>query len=314
MSVKIKKINGYELEGSGGVTSWNDLEDRPFYTEGGGSVELMPETQAIDTGDGTFVIPENVPQLTVGETYTVKYNGAVYECVAQDASALVTGGICIGNGTSLGLSGNNEPFAAVIGEEDGQLIMMILPLDGATEVTISISQGGEIIHKLDNKYLDLDWLPIMEREVIIPEVTVSITDSNNPYAEIPNSYVYLADRTEVGVYINGKYYDGVVCIDSDGTYIAGAGSESNVEGVAQRYPFDDKYIIALSESTGQAVFATQVVGTYTVKVVGKNVVANKIPEEFLPDTVATKEWVEELLGGMLDELDDLVGNDKTEEG
>lgn len=48
--------------------------------------------------------------LTVGETYFIKWNGTVYECVAQDLSAMMEGTVAVGNLSPLGLSGDNEPF------------------------------------------------------------------------------------------------------------------------------------------------------------------------------------------------------------
>lgn len=48
--------------------------------------------------------------LTVGETYHVKWDETEYEVVAQDASAMASGMVAMGNLTSFGGIGNNEPF------------------------------------------------------------------------------------------------------------------------------------------------------------------------------------------------------------
>ena len=37
---------------------------------------------------------------------------------------------------------------------------MVIPLDGSNPFTVSVKRKAEIIHKLDNKYLDLDWLSV----------------------------------------------------------------------------------------------------------------------------------------------------------
>lgn len=45
--------------------------------------------------------------LRKGHTYTVKFDGYTYECVAYE----LDGVICIGNATLVGqIGGNNEPF------------------------------------------------------------------------------------------------------------------------------------------------------------------------------------------------------------
>ena len=45
--------------------------------------------------------------LKKGHTYTVKFDGNTYECVAYE----LNGVICIGNATLVGqIGGNNEPF------------------------------------------------------------------------------------------------------------------------------------------------------------------------------------------------------------
>ena len=138
-----------------GVTSWNQLEDKPFYAETAVRevlAECQPEMRSSDT-ETAFVITETAEPFVVGETYTVKWNGVDYDCVAQDASAAMVGMVVIGNGSSLPsslqLSGNDEPF--IIARNDSALAAYAL--DGSTTLTISIRQETETIHKLDNKFL-----------------------------------------------------------------------------------------------------------------------------------------------------------------
>ena len=50
--------------------------------------------------------------LIKGNTYTVKFDGNTYECVAYELGGV----ICIGNAKLVGqIGGNNEPF--IIGED-----------------------------------------------------------------------------------------------------------------------------------------------------------------------------------------------------
>ena len=78
--------------------------------------------------------------LIAGETYFVKWDKNVYECVAQDVSAMLPGTVAIGNISAFtGGAGNNEPF--VIGSMGEKLIF--LALDAQTSHTIGIYRGGE---------------------------------------------------------------------------------------------------------------------------------------------------------------------------
>lgn len=51
--------------------------------------------------------------LKTGVEYTVTWDDAVYVCEGQDINALMPGAVAIGNGTSFGYKGNNEPFILV---------------------------------------------------------------------------------------------------------------------------------------------------------------------------------------------------------
>lgn len=66
------------IEAGGGVTSWNDLTDKPFKAELPVTVVLSSTT--IEDRNGYSV--EFNEQLIEGETYTVVYNGKIYTCVA----------------------------------------------------------------------------------------------------------------------------------------------------------------------------------------------------------------------------------------
>lgn len=123
------------------------------YTEKLKMVEILPETEAILVDEGTFAVMENVPDLVIGDTYVVKYNGVEYECVGQDASAMTPEAVLLGDGSLFGGSTNGEPFAVIEAEEGSMRMLMIAPIDNASSVTISIKGNGEVVHKIDEKYL-----------------------------------------------------------------------------------------------------------------------------------------------------------------
>ena len=151
------------------------LPDGVPYVEKG-TVEVLAECQPVlDEGDGTFYLtPTNTP--TAGDICTVNWNGTEYVCVAQDMSAMMTGATLLGDGTNFGLSGGNgEPFAIVLGAQAGQNMGVISPLDGTTELTISIYADGKIYHKLGKEFLPPEAL----NNVLV--VLQKETDENGNY-------------------------------------------------------------------------------------------------------------------------------------
>lgn len=152
--------------GSGGVSSWNELTDKPFYTEMGNGV-ILPETAAMFVEDqGVFAIADPVA-LVIGEEYSVSWNGVPYSCVAlpyEEEGVLM--GAMLGNvGAMTGESMTEEPFLVIcvtpeMMEVTGSPVgIMIMPLDGSESVTLSISGLMEIVHPIDKKYLPKAAIP-----------------------------------------------------------------------------------------------------------------------------------------------------------
>lgn len=120
--------------GGGGASSWNDLADKPFGEDAEGNITKLDnkyldilekrELKKTVLGETTYTFTflsdlgafgKNVMPapctLTLGETYTVTWDGEKYVCETQDASALFgDSAVGLGNLSSVGLSGNGEPF------------------------------------------------------------------------------------------------------------------------------------------------------------------------------------------------------------
>ena len=114
----------------------------------GASVVIYPDaTLSYFPDDGAFLITTPWEKtITAGGLYTVKYNGAEYDCraVTMDNGVLV-----LGKASQLGLPGGNEdaPFVMMVMitdtpdyTADGLPIYgAVMPLDGATELTLGIT-------------------------------------------------------------------------------------------------------------------------------------------------------------------------------
>ena len=111
--------------------------------------------------------------LTVGQAYTVFFNGAYYSCTAEEYTSDI---IILGNGAPLGLAGNAEPFYLMQAVDSGETIQFIVVLDGSESIQFSISKG-EIKH-LDNKFLDLEWYAD-SKEVVLAEGDVTFASAGS---------------------------------------------------------------------------------------------------------------------------------------
>lgn len=134
-----------DANSSGGITSWNDLTDKPF-GETKAQFELVPETKLEYSGVyGCFVLTGSLA-IVEGQEYTVVWNGTPYVCVAKVNEI---GTLNLGNMNSIGGEDTEEPFLIQIGVLRGETA--VNALDNSSEVSIKIL--GYEVKKIDVKYL-----------------------------------------------------------------------------------------------------------------------------------------------------------------
>lgn len=148
--------------GGGGVSSWNDLTDKPFYEESR-EVEIFPEQELTLTGSsGTYTL-ESSPALFVlveGETYRVVLDSTEYELVCT------VGEHGIPALSHYVLNESGEPTdgtfiiqyasAEVIGTEGGATAVAVIDSSNTANHTLCIYQNGTTVKTLDAKYLPMD--------------------------------------------------------------------------------------------------------------------------------------------------------------
>lgn len=158
--------------GSGGAQAdWNAAEgeaghvlNRTHWVEESGV--LLEETDAVESTDPNFGKCWNInnaPNLTIGETYTIVYNGVPYDCVCQAApDGLVSdpAAAAMGNFSVIGGANTGEPFAMMI--LPAYQTIVNLDLTGAASVRIGIM--GEVYHKLDPNFMPVLFVKFAERE------------------------------------------------------------------------------------------------------------------------------------------------------
>lgn len=117
-------------------------------TEGGaaetGEAEAIFEEQTLDgftlmEAYNLHGYPSGVLiELVEGETYQVTWDGKPYFCKAIDVSAVISGGIAIGDGSAYGYPGNGEPFMILATPGYTQFFAF----DDAASHTVSIIKGS----------------------------------------------------------------------------------------------------------------------------------------------------------------------------
>ncbi len=291
------------------------LPDGVPYSEGGGKVEVLPETTLTapdpENDPGMFDIATPI-SLSIGERYTVNVDGTEYQGTAVDGATLspdAAGMTWLFNDGADIFAGEGMVFCVMayppeVLEEAGYYAMLVLA-SGATTCTISIYQDGETIHRLDNKFLSLDWLPIMsERETTLFDGDIDFAGSAGSTThfllEIVNGKTYTVvfngeTHTCVGrnenVAVNGTAANvillGNTSIDTDlpnfGISVEDTGEPflySIISSQNFAEPFQ-RFIITLDYQKDNGIVNT----TVPLKITGPVATPNKLPEEFFPDSV-----------------------------
>lgn len=149
---------GYLPDGiGGGASSWNDLTDKPFYTEYG-EVEIFPETTlSFSENDGVYMSASDITMgLEIGKTYTVNWNGVAYNCVATNDLDIFGAGTKLGNDGIFGGTDIGEPFLLfdLSGTPfEGELGKAVFVTGENGDVPVSVLYSGEIVYPIEEKYI-----------------------------------------------------------------------------------------------------------------------------------------------------------------
>ena len=250
------------------------------YVEDAGMVEILPETQVAAQEDSELTLP--ALSVAAGETYTVKWNGTEYICVAMDGADLGEPGIVVLGDVytltdgGIGTESTGEPFALLVIPGMGTFVMPFEWAEGEPLPTVAIYSNGTEIHKLDNRCLDLEWLPLNHYEPIIEQKTLVFDTMNSAGAYLAAiDLVPLVDGQRVRVDFDGVRYNSVAVADGNGAFCVGNGSIVNF-GTNTGEPFAlvfntvQKLAVVYTYKQGACAFAMY------------NLEPNKLPKEFLP--------------------------------
>ena len=152
--VTVSRVNEY-----GEAAAFNSIDLLIEHTSP--ATEILPErTFAIDEmTDSGWVVSEYIPELIVGEIYTVIWDGQTFECEAEELFEEEMDAVYIGNKFINGGPYSDEPFAII--RFPVELVdifggyLTVLPVDDSGNVTTAtVSISGKIKeYKIAEKYL-----------------------------------------------------------------------------------------------------------------------------------------------------------------
>ena len=156
----VDPITGADWDAEEGANG--HILNRPFYSTFE-QTQILPACQpAFIEDEQAFMLPDSI-SIPAGTACTVNWNGTDYVTTAQDVSDY-TGLSTVALGSldlmwpDGGFTGNGEPFVIIAFDPSVSALVgvgaLILPVDGATELTVSISGNVETITPIPKKYLE----------------------------------------------------------------------------------------------------------------------------------------------------------------
>lgn len=128
------------------IGSWHDLADRPFGEE---DREVVFD-QIAEFVEGQCLFEGVTLPISVGDSVTVTWNGAEYNCVVFDIITMGPGAMGIGNLPFITGVDTGEPFAIGVSPVDGRIIVMSAD-EGLQEASIKIETSS--VKTIDPKYI-----------------------------------------------------------------------------------------------------------------------------------------------------------------
>ena len=134
------------------ATASDYIKNRPFYTGDPVETVLVEESTvsfALATANMYYGAISTTIELTVGETYEVSWDGAVYECVCKSVSGFPV----IGNMSIMGAGADTgEPFAISPLADNHGTEIYTLDTSASHAISISTFASAEVV-KIPDKYI-----------------------------------------------------------------------------------------------------------------------------------------------------------------
>ena len=286
----VKTVNGQKPDENGNIEvvagtqgDWNQndpealdyIKNRTHYIFSGALLDSQADSYTHDTFGKMWVISK-APQLTVGESYTVNYNGTDYVCVCQSAPGGLTAdpnAVAMGNFSVVGGANTGEPFAMLVSNLFNRVD--IIDLSGANDVWVKIF--GTVLRKLSPMYLP-DGVPYLGGiNYILPERQPT-RDEDGQTFDLSGMASLVAGESYT-VNWNGVDYSCVAqMLDTNGVKVVVLGNLGDILGGESS---GEPFVIM---STGTESLALALDGSTDLTIsIRQGEESRKLPVELLPD-------------------------------
>lgn len=228
--------------------------------------------------------------LTVGETYIVSWDGADYECVAQDGSAFVPGAIVLGDASSFRLSGNNEPFLISTIKGMGTGFYSLTDTGAGNSHTVGIKQEVTVTKTLDLKYLP-EHLQLGKESTNVVEILPLQTYENFLYSSTYKAYCTSTGNpptlTLGETYIVSWDEEEYKCVAQDASAMM-PGAIFLGNSTALGVPSDEPFAIGVMPGMGVtfvSVTDTEEGNSHVVGIIQEVVVTKTLDPQYLPEAL-----------------------------
>lgn len=258
-----------------GRTHWSTLN----------SIEILP-SMFFEIEEGFQSTLNQKVELEIGKTYTVLFNNAYIQCVATSVS-LEGDPIALGNLTKYGYNiGVGYGFGILVYPDN----RVTIDWYNATsdDVTTGMSNylgvydNNEIVNKLDNKYLNLDWIPTNTREMLLSSCP-SVADYGIPF--LTTGMIH-KDQSLI-VYWDGIRYECVVSTiagysESEFLFIGNRSFCNGKDTVTETYEnTGEPFLLEVGKASTYSVYHDlkfHSISVYTIE-------ENKLPDNYIPDDI-----------------------------
>lgn len=200
----LNKINS-RLEALENKTSDENIADGKFLPDGTPFIasfpfsffERVPFTSSAVGSEGTIYNYDGYSalNLTVGNTYTVSYNGKEYECECKTGRNYQTIGCYLGNGEFFDGESSSEPFAVFVPDEPrGRATYYVSTKEEMEAVELSITGENEYIRKLEERLLPPVAYPLVI-DVSLDAVGNGTIESGHTYDDI--HYAFETEKRDI---------------------------------------------------------------------------------------------------------------------
>ena len=176
MAIAAKMGGGGNGGGSGGVTSWNDLKDKPFdkAVENVCFVDNESRTSVLDSTYGAYAVYLNMvlekmyrtePCIVTWDGTTKTHNPVDMELMGMKFTAYGN----VGMFAAFGVPGENtgEPYVLVF-MENGYSFFFTADMS-ATDHTVSVIGKTDVYYKMEQGYIDIPFFDLVEMG--LPNIT-----------------------------------------------------------------------------------------------------------------------------------------------